>query len=249
MILLKTSEEIEIMREAGRISALALQVAGAAIKPGISTKELDTIARETIISHGAEPGFLGENGFPATACISVNEEIIHTIPSDKKNLKTGDIVSIDVGARYKGFNGDNTCTFACGEISSDAQKLLDVTKKSLDLAIKSVQIGSKIGDISFTVQNYVETMGFFIIKKFVGHGIGRSIHEDPKVPNFGKPGTGEVIQEGLVIAIEPMVNQGTENIIISNDGWRVVTADGRLSAHFEHTVAATKDGPVILTSC
>ncbi|MDR2074145.1 MAG: type I methionyl aminopeptidase [Oscillospiraceae bacterium] len=246
MIPLKFGKELEFMREAGRISALALKAAGEAIKPGVTTKQIDEAARRCIESYGAKPSFLGEGGFPAAACISVNDEVIHCVPGERV-IEYGDIVSVDVGAYIHGFHGDNARTFACGEISDEAQRLLEVTEKSLHDAIKVAKIGSRIGDIGFTVQNFVEKNGFSVVRKFVGHGIGRSVHEEPSVPNFGVPGSGGLLVKGMVIAIEPMVNVGKEKVRILDDGWSVVTADGSLSAHFEHTVAITEDGPLILT--
>lgn len=247
-IKLKSREEIDIMREAGRISALALKTAGKAIEPGISTKELDDIARKCIESNGAKPSFLGEDGFPATACISVNEELIHCIPSVDKIIKEGDIVSIDVGACINGFHGDNTKTFACGKISEDAKILLDVTEKSLQKGIENAKVGNHIGDIGHSIQSFVESFGFSVIKNYVGHGIGRSVHEAPSVPNYGKKFSGPIIEDGLVIAIEPMVSVGTPELeALKNGGWNVVTKDRSLCAHFEHTVAITEDGTFILT--
>lgn len=247
-IKLKTANEIERMREAGRVSALALREAGSAVHPGISTKELDEIARKCIEFCGAKPSFLGVDGFPATACISINEELIHCIPSKDKILKEGDIVSIDVGACVDGFHGDNTKTFACGKISHEATKLLEITEKSLQKGIEVAKIGNRIGDIGYAVQSFVEAAGFSVIRNFVGHGIGKSVHEAPSVPNFGKKHSGELIQNGLVIAIEPMVAVGGPEIeALNSDGWNVVMKDRKLSAHFEHTVAITEDGVIVLT--
>ena len=248
-IKLKTSDEIEIMREAGKISSLALWEAGRAVRPGISTKELDEIALNCIKSHGAIPSFLGVDGFPACACISVNEELVHFIPSKDKILKEGDIVTIDVGAGVRGFHGDNAYTFPCGKVSDEASKLLEITKNSLQKGIDAAKIGNRIGDIGNAVQSFVEAAGFSIIRRFVGHGIGQSVHEAPSVPNFGKKNTGELIQEGLVIAIEPMVAVGNPEVeALRDDGWNVVMKDRSLSAHFEHTVAITEDGVIVLTS-
>lgn len=247
-IKLKTSEELDIMREAGRISALALRTAGEAIEPGISTKELDEIARKCIESNGAKPSFLGEDGFPATACISVNEQLIHCIPSQDKIISEGDIVSIDVGACVGGFHGDNTKTFACGKISEDAKVLLEVTEKSLQKGIENARIGGHIGDIGHGIQSFVEAFGFSVIKNYVGHGIGRSLHEAPSVPNYGKRFSGPVIEDGLVIAIEPMVSIGSPDLEPTlAGGWNVVTKDRSLCAHFEHTIAITERGTFILT--
>lgn len=236
------------MREAGKISALALKTAGDAIEPGISTKELDKIAQKCIESNGAVPSFLGVDGFPATACISVNEELIHCIPSDEKIINEGDIVSIDVGACINGFHGDNTKTFACGNISKDAKTLLEITEKALQIGIESAKIGNHIGDIGYNIQNFVESFGFSVIKNYVGHGIGKSVHEAPSVPNYGKKFSGPVIENGLVIAIEPMVSIGSPELeSLLKGGWNVVTKDRSLCAHFEHTVAITEEGTFILT--
>ena len=247
MIVLKTSRELALMKEACRISAGALRVAGEAVKPGVSTAEIDRIAYEYIKSQGAEPNFLHLYGFPATACISVNDEVIHGIPSKKRILREGDIVSIDLGAKKHGFNGDNAATFACGKISEEAQRLIDVTRESLYEAIKVAVPGNKIGDIGACVQKYCEERGFSVVRDYTGHGVGKELHEDPAVPNFGTAGRGIRLLPGMTIAIEPMINQGTKNVKRLSDGWTVKTADGKLSAHFENTVAITKDGPVILT--
>ena len=247
-IKLKSREEINIMKDAGRISALALNAAGSAIEPGITTKELDDIVRKCIESNGAIPSFLGVDGFPATACISINEELIHCIPSKDKVVHEGDIVSIDVGACIDGFHGDNTKTFGCGKISDEAQKLLDVTQEALSKGIDAAKVGNKIGDIGYVIQNYVESFGFSVIKNYVGHGIGRSVHEAPSVPNFGKRFSGDLLQDGLVIAIEPMVSvKSPELESLLPGGWNVVTKDRCLCAHFEHTVAITDEGTIILT--
>ena len=235
------------MKEACRISAGALRVAGEAVKPGVSTAEIDRIAYEYIISQGAEPNFLHLYGFPATACISVNDEVIHGIPSKERILKEGDIVSIDLGAKKHGFNGDNAATFACGKISAEAQRLIDVTRESLYEAIKVAVPGGRIGDIASCVQRYCEERGFSVVREYTGHGVGKELHEDPAVPNYGTAGRGVRLLPGMTIAIEPMINQGTKAIRRLSDGWTVKTADGKLSAHFENTVAVTKDGPVILT--
>ncbi len=247
MIVLKTSRELAIMREAGRISAMALKVAGEAIEPGVSTWEIDRIARKYIESQGAVPSFLGYGGFPASACISVNNVVIHGIPSKSQIVKAGDIVSIDIGAIYEGFNGDNAFTFPCGDISPEAQRLLDATRESLYEGIKQAKAGNRLGDIGSAVQRYVEARGYSVVRDFVGHGVGAKLHEDPSVPNYGTPGRGVRLLPGMTIAIEPMVNQGGHQVQVQKDGWTTVTRDGKLSAHFEHTVAITPDGPVILT--
>ena len=248
MVSLKTTRELRLMRDAGKISQEALLKAGEAVKPGVSTFELDKIVRTTIEKAGAIPSFLGYGGFPASACISVNNVVIHGIPSKKQILKEGDIVSIDVGACYQGFNGDNAWTFACGDISMEAQKLLDATRESLFEAIKMAQPGNRIGDIGSAVQKYVEARNYSVVRDFVGHGVGAKLHEDPSVPNYGTPGRGVRLLPGMTIAIEPMVNAGSHEVTVLGDGWTTVTRDGRLSAHFEHTIAITPDGPVILTA-
>ncbi|MBR2315891.1 MAG: type I methionyl aminopeptidase [Clostridia bacterium] len=249
MVVLKTSRELSLMREACRISAGALKVAGEAVEPGISTEEIDRIAYKYIKSQGAEPNFLNLYGFPATACISINDEVIHGIPSKKRILRQGDIVSIDLGAKLEGYNGDNAATFAVGDISEEAKRLIDTTRESLYKAIEAAVVGNKLGDIAWAVQGYCEERGYGVVREFTGHGIGKSLHEDPSVPNYGKAGRGIRLLPGMTLAIEPMINQGTAAIKKLPDGWTIKTADGKLSAHFEHTIAITKDGPKILTLC
>ena len=248
MIILKTARELSMMRDAGRIAQGALLLAGKAVEPGVSTAELDTIVRKYIEKQGAKPSFLGYGGFPASACISVNNVVIHGIPSRKQILKQGDIVSIDVGAFFEGYHGDNAWTFACGDISDEAKALLEATKESLFLGIKAAKEGNRLGDIGSTVQRYVEARSYSVVRDFVGHGVGAKLHEEPSVPNFGTPGRGQRLIKGMTIAIEPMVNMGTHRVRVLDDDWTTVTADGKLSAHFEHTIAITSDGPVILTS-
>ncbi len=247
MVILKTVRDIAKMREAGRISQRALREAGKAVEPGVSTLELDSIVRSYIEKQGAIPSFLGYGGFPASACISVNNVVIHGIPSREQILKNGDIVSIDVGACFEGFHGDNAWTFACGDVSEKAQALMDATRESLFEGIKAATAGNRIGDIGHAVQKYVEARSYSVVRDFVGHGVGAKLHEDPSVPNYGTPGRGVRLLPGMVIAIEPMVNQGTHRVRVLSDKWTTVTADGKLSAHFEHTVAITSGGPVILT--
>ena len=248
MVILKTSREIAKMRHAGRISQRALQAAGKAVEPGVSTYEIDCIVREYIEKQGAAPSFLGYGGFPASACISVNNVVIHGIPSRNEILKQGDIVSIDVGAYFEGYHGDNAWTFPCGDISREAQRLIDTTRESLFEGIRQAVAGNRIGDIGHAVQEYAEARSYSVVRKFVGHGVGAKLHEDPSVPNYGMSGKGIRLLPGMTIAIEPMINQGTFKVRILDDGWTTVTADGKLSAHFEHTVAITSDGTVILTS-
>ncbi len=247
MVVLKTTRELTLMREACRISAGALKVAGEAVEPGVSTEEIDRIAYKYIKSQGAEPNFLHLYGFPATACISVNDEIIHGIPSKKRILRQGDIVSIDLGAKIDGYNGDNAATFAVGDISDEAKRLIDTTRESLYEGIKAAVVGNKIGDIGSAVQRSCEARGYGVVREYTGHGVGKALHEDPAVPNYGTPGRGMKLLPGMTIAIEPMINQGTAAVKQLPDGWTVKTKDGLLSAHFEHTIAITKDGPKILT--
>ena len=247
MIVLKTNRELSLMREACRISAGALRVAGEAVQPGVTTEEIDRIAYEYIIKQGAKPNFLNYNGFPATACISINDEVIHGIPSKKRVIKEGDIVSIDLGAVLEGYNGDNAATFAAGKISPEAERLINTTRESLYKGIEAAVAGGRIGDISSAVQTYCEERGFSVVRDFVGHGIGAKLHEDPSVPNYGTPGRGVRLLPGMTLAIEPMINMGGYEVRQLSDGWTIKTKDGGLSAHFEHTVAITADGPKILT--
>ena len=247
MVVLKTSRELKAMRDAGRISSRALKLAGEAVEPGVSTLEIDRIVRKYIEEQGATPSFLNYGGFPASACISVNDVVIHGIPRKNQILKQGDIVSIDVGAFYEGFHGDNAWTFPCGEVSKEAQALMDVTRESLFKGINAAKPGNRLGDIGSAVQRYVEARGYSVVRDFVGHGVGAELHEDPSVPNYGTPGRGVRLLPGMTIAIEPMVNQGVHTVETLSDNWSVVTSDGKLSAHFEHTIAITPDGPVILT--
>lgn len=247
MIVLKTKRELDLMREACRISANALKEAGRAVEPGVSTKEIDDIVRKYIQKQGATPSFLGYGGFPASACISVNDVVIHGIPSKKQILKKGDIVSIDIGAFIGGYHGDNAYTFACGDISKEAQALLDATKESLYEGIKAAIAGNRIGDIGNAVQTYAEARNYSVVRDFVGHGVGAKLHEDPSVPNYGTPGRGVRLLPGMTIAIEPMITAGKYDVRVLDDDWTTVTVDGSLAAHFEHSIAITPDGPVIMT--
>ena len=249
MVSIKTARELSLMKDACRISAEALRAAGEAVKPGISTYEIDLIVRRYIEKQGASPSFLGYGGFPASACISVNNVVIHGIPSKDKILEEGDIVSVDVGAYYKGYHGDNAYTFPCGKISAKAQALLDATKESLYEGIKQAAALNRIGDIGSAVQRYVEARSYSVVRNYVGHGVGANLHEDPSVPNYGTPHRGLKLLPGMTIAIEPMVNEGSFHVKVMPDKWTVKTVDGRLSAHFEHTIAITPDGPRILTVC
>ena len=248
MIVLKTGRELKIMKEACRISAAALQIIGNAVEPGVTTLELDLLAEKFIRSEGATPNFKNYQGYPATACISINNEVIHGIPSKKRKLKAGDIVSVDLGAEFNGYHGDNAATFACGDISLEAKRLMDTTRESLYEGICAACAGSRIGDISSAVQKYVEARGYSVVRQFVGHGIGTKLHEAPEVPNFGTPGRGIRLLPGMTLAIEPMVNAGKSDVEVMPDGWTVLTRDGSLSAHFEHTIVITPEGPQILTA-
>lgn len=247
MIYLKTSDDLKLMKKAGEIAAGALKAAENAIKPGVSTLYIDKVIYDYITLKGGIPSCLGYGGFPASSCISVNEEVIHGIPSKTKIIKDGDIVSVDITASYKGFHGDNTATFAVGSVEERVLKLLEATKNSLAEAIKQAVVGNRIGDISNAVQTYAESRGYSVVREYVGHGIGKDMHESPSVPNFGKPGHGRRLEAGMTIAIEPMINLGCKEVRVLDDGWTVVTADGECSAHFEHTVAITENGPIILT--
>lgn len=247
MIVLKTRRELELMREAGRISAQALKLAGEAVAPGVTTAEIDKVAFDYIKSQGATPSFLNYNGFPATACISINKEVIHGIPDRHHIIREGDIVSIDLGAVYEGFHGDNAYTFACGKISPAAERLCNTTKEALYEGLKKAVAGNRLGDIGHAVEQYCVSRGYGVVREYTGHGVGKHLHEDPSVPNYGTPGKGVRLIPGMTIAIEPMINEGTEDVRVLKNGWTVVTADGRLSAHFEHTVAITDGECVILT--
>lgn len=251
MIVLRTGRELAVMREACKISANALKLAGEMVKPGVSTWEIDREVRGYIEKMGATPSFLDYPGpggkFPASTCISVNEVVIHGIPSKKQILKEGDIVDIDIGAYYKGFHGDNAWTFPCGRIDDEAQRLLDVTRECLFRGIEQARPGNRIGDIGYGIQGYAEACNYSVVREFIGHGVGARLHEEPNVPNFGRQGRGGRLLPGMTIAIEPMINQGTEKVLVKGDGWTTVTGDGKLSAHFEHTIAITENGPVIMT--
>ena len=247
MIIIKNSEQLQLMRMAGRITAEALMVARDEIRPGITTKELDTKIRRYIEKCGATPSFLGLYGFPGSACISVNDEVIHGIPSDKVILTEGDIVKVDVGARFRGYNGDSARTFAVGKVSDEALRLISVTEQSFYEAMKVAKAGNRIGDIGHAVESFVISNGFSVVKDYTGHGVGADIHEDPSVPNFGREGRGARLYPGMTLAIEPMVNAGVDRVKVRKDGWTVVTADGKLSAHYENSIAITESDPIILT--
>lgn len=246
MIYLKSNSEIDIMRISGRIVAETLSKVEEAVKPGITTNELDKIAEEYIRSCGATPSFKGYSGFPASICASVNEEVVHGIPGERV-LQEGDIISIDCGAIYNGFHGDAARTFPVGRISEDKQKLIDITRESFFEGVKYAMVGNRIGDISHAIQEYAESHGYSIVRDYVGHGIGKEMHEEPPIPNFGKAGRGPKLTKGMVIAIEPMVNLGVYAVDELSNGWTVVTYDGKPSAHYENTVAILENGPEILT--
>lgn len=246
MISIKTQRELEVMREACKITAAARTLAGKMVRPGVTTGQIDKAVHDFIVSQGAKPSFLHYQGYPASACISVNEVIIHGIPGNRE-LKEGDIVSVDVGAYYKGFHGDCAATFACGRISDEAQRLIDVTKQSFFEGIKFARQGNRVSDISHAVQTYVEANGFSVVRAFVGHGVGEHLHEEPSVPNYGAPGKGPRLVRNMTIAVEPMVNMGTYDVRVLKDGWTTVTADGKLAAHYENSILITDGEPEILT--
>ncbi|MBQ6475104.1 MAG: type I methionyl aminopeptidase [Clostridia bacterium] len=246
MITIKNREQIEKMRKAGKLTAEAIEAVHKAIHPGVTTKELDAIAEDYIRSRGGAPSFKGYGGFPGSICASVNEEVVHGIPSDRK-LQEGDIIGIDCGVLLDGWQGDSAATFAVGKISADAQNLIDITRQSFYEGLKMCHPGMRLGDIGHAVQSYAESHGCGVVRDLCGHGIGREMHEDPEVPNFGKPGHGLRLVKGLVIAVEPMINLGTWRVRTLNDGWTCVTADGSLSGHYEHTIAITDGEPELLT--
>lgn len=246
MISIKSSHEIEKMRAAGRLTAQARALAGSMIRPGVTTAEIDREVRRFIESHGAKPSFLGYGGFPASTCISVNEVVIHGIP-DHRKLKEGDIVSVDVGAYLDGFHGDCAATFACGNVSEEAQKLINVTKQSFFEGIRFARLGNRVSDVGHAVQQYVESFGYGVVREFVGHGVGAKLHEAPEVPNYGAAGHGARFRSGMVIAVEPMVCAGDWHVRVLKDQWTTVSADGSLAAHYENTILITDGEPEILT--
>jgi methionyl aminopeptidase len=247
MIICKTPREIEIMREAGKIVALTHQELEKHIRPGITTKELDEIAEAVIRKHGAIPSFKGYNGFPGSICASVNEELVHGIPGDRV-LKEGDIISIDVGAQYNGYHADSAWTYPVGEIAEETKKLLEVTEKSLYIGLEEAKPGARLSNISHAIQTYVESHHFSIVREYVGHGIGQNLHEDPQIPHYGPPNKGPRLKPGMTLCIEPMVNAGSRYVKTLADNWTVVTVDGKMCAHFEHTIASTENGYEILTT-
>lgn len=246
MIICKSQAEISIMREAGRIVALTHNELAKWIEPGITTKEIDAIAEKMIRKHDAIPSFKGYNGFPASICASVNEELVHGIPGNRK-LVEGDIISIDIGAQYRGYHGDSAWTYAVGQISAEDQRLLDVTKESLFKGLEQASPAARLSDISHAIESYVLPFGLSIVREYVGHGVGKELHEEPQIPNYGPPGRGPRLKPGMVLAIEPMVNVGERHVVTLEDDWTVVTLDGKNCAHFEHTIVITEDGYEILT--
>lgn len=247
MIQLKRRAELEIMAEAAQINREALELVRDAVDVGVTTAELNAIAEDAILSRGGRPAWKGYNGYPATLCTSVNEVVVHGIPDDRP-LRSGDIVSVDIGTFYQGFAADQALTFPVGEVSEEARRLIDATERSLQAGIEAAQAGKRLGDVSAAIQGVVEAAGFWVVREFVGHGIGREIHEGPEVPNYGRAGTGPILRPGLVLAIEPMVAARSTRVVVLDDGWTAPTADGSLAAHVEHTVAITDDGPWVLTA-
>jgi methionyl aminopeptidase len=247
MVIRKSKSEIEKMRAAGRIVAQVLGELSKMVEPGITTRDLDVVAERLIRDAGAYPTFKGYYGYPASICASVNDEVVHGIPGNRK-LREGDIIGIDCGATYQGYVGDAAITLPVGQISQELERLIEATRQALYAAIDKCRVGNRLGDVSHAVQAYVEPLGYSVVRSYCGHGIGRAMHEEPQVPNYGTPGTGPRLREGWVIAIEPMINLGTHQVKVLSDGWTVITIDGKPSAHFEHTVAITEKGPLILTS-
>lgn len=247
MIVLKSKAEIEKMRRANQLVVEVMKALGAMIKPGVTTQELDRVAEGIIRKRGGIPAFLGYRGFPATLCTSINEEVVHGIPSDKRVLRAGDVVSVDCGAVLDGFYGDHAITFAVGEVPPRTQRLLEITQEALKKGIEKMVVGNRLGDVGAAVQAHVEAEGFGVVRDYVGHGIGRNLHEEPQVPNYGEPGTGLRLKAGMVLAIEPMINEGVAEVKLLSDDWTVITADAKCSAHFEHSVAITENGPDILS--
>lgn len=247
MIPVKSASQLKRMQAACAISARALALAGESLKAGMTTHELDAIIHRYIVSQGATPSFLGYGGFPGSACISINDEVIHGIPSKRRTIHDGDIVSVDVGAYYDGYHGDNAATFAVGEVSDAAKRLMEVTKQGLYAGIAQAKPGARVGDISHAIEAYVTEHGYAVVKKYIGHGVGERLHEPPDVPNYGPAGRGARLVAGMTIAIEPMINEVGEGVVVMPDKWTVKTQSGKLSAHFEHTIAITSDGAVILT--
>ncbi len=247
MVTRKSNREIELMRIAGRIVAMAHKAVAETIKPGMTTKELDDLVEKVILENDAIPSFKNYNGYPASACVSINEEVVHGIPSPHRVLNEGDIVSVDIGAEYRGYHGDSAWTYACGAISDEAQRLLDGTKASLFAGLEYAKANNRLSDISHAIQETAEGLGFSVVREFVGHGVGKRLHEDPQIPNYGFPGRGVLLKSGMTLAIEPMINLGRKEVKVLSDGWTTITRDKSLSAHFEHTILITEDGYEILT--
>jgi len=245
-IIIKSEREIAVMRQAGKVVATVLRILSEKVKPGMKTKELDAIAAREVVKLGASPSFKGYHGFPASLCVSVNDEVVHGIPGERV-LNEGDIVSLDFGAIYNGFQGDAAVTVGVGEISPQAKKLMETTEGALKAGISAACPGARLGDVSTAIQDYTESRGYSVVREYTGHGIGREMHEEPQIPNFGLPGTGPVLKKGMTLALEPMVNLGDWKTRVGNDHWAVYTADGSLSAHFEHTIAITDAEPQVLT--
>ena len=248
MIEIKSPAEIEIMRRASGVVAKVLLQLKDKVKPGVSTAELDSFAKERVLELGAVPAFLGYRGYPATLCVSINEEIVHGIPSPKRLIREGDIVSLDMGAVFGGFYGDAALTVAAGKVQPPAQRLMDITRRSLEIALSKVKAGVRLGEVSHAVEAFAEENGMSVVREFTGHGIGRHLHEEPSIPNFGRPDSGPVLKAGMTLAIEPMLCLGGAEVVVKNDGWTAVSADGSLAAHYEHTVAVTEDGCEILST-
>ncbi len=246
-MILKRRSELEVMAEAGRINREALEVVASLVAPGVTTAELNEAAESAILSRGGKPSFKGYNGFPASICASPNEVVVHGFPDDRP-LVEGDVISIDIGTHYRGYHADMAVTYPVGNVSVEARRLLEVTQRSLIAGIEKAQAGARLGDVSAAIQDVVEAAGYWVVREFVGHGIGRDFHEGPELPNFGRAGTGPVLRPGLVLAIEPMVAQRRARVVIADDGWTASTENGSLAAHFEHTVAITDDGPWVLTA-
>jgi methionyl aminopeptidase len=244
---IKSKDEIALMRDAGRIVSEILDELEKAVAPGVTTWELDKLAESLIYKKGAKPAFKGYLGFPCCLCASVNYEVVHGIPSKKRKLAEGDVIKLDFGVSYKGYYGDSARSVPVGSIAPEARSLIDATRESLDKAIEQIRAGNRVGDIGHAVQTHVEPRGFSVVRDFVGHGIGKKLHEQPQIPNFGSPGTGVALRPGMVLAVEPMVNLGTYNVEVLDDDWTAVTVDRKLSAHFEHTILVSEDGPQVLT--
>ena len=248
MVTIKSEREIALMKEAGRIVALAHKAVSEMVKPGVSTLDIDRVVERVIRSHHATPSFKGYGGFPGSACTSVNEQVVHGIPSNKVILKDGDLISVDIGANYKGYHGDSAWTYAVGNVSDETLKLMEVTKESLFKGLEKATSGNRLSDISHAIQVHAESCGYSVVREFVGHGLGKNLHEDPQIPNYGLPGKGTLLKPGMTLAIEPMINMGRKEVKVLKDNWTAVTIDGKLSAHYEHSILITDGAPIILTT-